>query len=165
MTVAHKIGKKFVELVKEEFPPDHPYRSVLNEHTVKFSYSVQPNLKKKIAHHYMKVSQSEEVVSVTDDDYDLEDTTDYDLEEVIPEIVPDVPVPVMPSPPTLPPPPLEPEAAPASPYDDYDKDCGGLVVEPVPPPLPPTPTMPRPPPPPPPPASSSAPTTTQTLQL
>ena len=34
MTVAHKIGKKFVELVKEEFPPDHPYHSVLNEHTV-----------------------------------------------------------------------------------------------------------------------------------
>ena len=89
MTVATKIGKKFIELVKEEFPPDHPYHSVLNEHTVKFSYSVQPNLKKKIAHHYMKVSQSGEVVSVTDDDYDPEDTTDYDLEEVIPEIVPE----------------------------------------------------------------------------
>ena len=89
----------------------------------------------------MGVAQKEDVTNVTDDDYDPEDTTDYDLEEVIPEIVPDVPVPVMPPPP----PPLEPEPAPARPCDDCDEDCGGLVVEPVPPPLPPTPTAPRPP--------------------
>ena len=59
MTVASPLGKNFIELVKQEFPPDHPYHSVLNEHTVKFSYSVLPNLKRKIAHHNTKITKKE----------------------------------------------------------------------------------------------------------
>ena len=140
MTVATNIGKEFIGLVKEEFPPGHPYHSVLNEHTVKFSYSVLPSLMKKINHHNAKIAKEEQNPII--DDYDPEDETDYDQIEVIPETV------LVARGPVVPPPPAEPEPALARPCEDCEDDCGGLVVEPAPPQLPPTAPAPPPPPPP-----------------
>ena len=33
MAVKTSIGTEFIKMVKEEFPPDHPYHHILNEHT------------------------------------------------------------------------------------------------------------------------------------
>ena len=113
MAVASSVGKDFLDIVKEEFPPDHPYHSILNEHTIKFSYSVMPNLKKKINFHNVKIAMKEREDSnnqnnnVTedideDDDYDPSDDIDYELEEETIEI-PDI-IPVVENPEVQPPP-------------------------------------------------------------
>ena len=138
MTVASSLGKDFINLVKEEFPPGHPYHSVLNEHTIRFSYSVNPNLKKKITYHNIKVSQQEDiknqnktnvpnrtipVAAPEDNGYDPNEQVDYEVIEVIS---------------------TEPEPVNARACNDCDVECGGLIVE----------TVPAPPPPPPPPPHS-----------
>ena len=88
MAVASSVGKDFLDIVKEEFPPDHPYHSILNEHTVKFSYSVMPNLKKKINFHNVKIAMKQQEDSIQnntvtedfdeDDEYDPDENVDYE---------------------------------------------------------------------------------------
>ena len=90
--MATSVGTDFLNIVKEEFPADHPYHHILNEHTVKFSYSVMPNLKKKINNHNVKIAKKAEDTKKNniendpkEDDYDPEEQIDHELEEVVPD--------------------------------------------------------------------------------
>ena len=49
--VATNVGKKFLRIVKESFPPGHPLRKFFNRNTLKVSYSCMPNLETKISAH------------------------------------------------------------------------------------------------------------------
>ena len=136
MTVATSVGTDFLNIVKEEFPADHPYHHIFNEHTVKFSYSVMPNLKKKINNHNVKIAKKAEDTKKNniqndpkEDDYDPEEQIDHELAEVIPDDDPVVEDPGVPSQPTS----TEPVTLNAKACDECDNDCGGLIVDPVPP--------------------------------
>ena len=131
MSVKTKIGTKFIEMVKEEFPPDHPYHHILNEHTVKFSYSVMPNLKKKINNHNVKIANearkankntTKNVGIVGDEEYDPEEEIDYEDEEIVPDAIPVVEDPITQLP-------LEPVLLNARACDGCDEHCGGLIVD------------------------------------
>ena len=117
MSVLTRVGSEFITIVKEEFPPDHPYHHILNEHTIKVGYSVMPSLKKKITYHNVKITnQMEEdnkkkkknasnnpkvvapdAVVEDEEEYDPEEEINHELEEVVTDIdpiTPAVPVPV-----------------------------------------------------------------------
>ena len=49
--VTTNIGKKFLQLLDNCFPPDHHLHKLLNRNTVKISYSCMPNIKQKISNH------------------------------------------------------------------------------------------------------------------
>ena len=123
-TVATKVGTEFIKIVKEEFPPDHPYHHILNEHTVKFSYSVMPNLKKKINNHNAKITKKEDdnkngnnSDDREEDDYDPEEDINYDeLEEIVSDAAPIVEDPGTQS--------SEPVTYDAKACNDCDDECG-----------------------------------------
>ena len=50
-TVATNIGKKFLTLLDQCFPPDHQLRKIFNRNTIKLSYSCMPNMKQIISAH------------------------------------------------------------------------------------------------------------------
>ena len=47
--VKTNIGKEFLKLIDECFPPGHPLQKILNRRTVKISYSTTPNIEKIIS--------------------------------------------------------------------------------------------------------------------
>ena len=47
--VKTNIGRKFLNLIKKCFPPDHQLHKILNQNTVKISYSCMPNMKRIIS--------------------------------------------------------------------------------------------------------------------
>ena len=49
--VASNIGHKFLKIVDESFPRDHPLRKIFNRNTLKLSYSCMPNIKNIITSH------------------------------------------------------------------------------------------------------------------
>ena len=49
MNVKTNIGKEFLKLRDECFPPSHPLQKILNRRTVKISYSTTPNIQKIIS--------------------------------------------------------------------------------------------------------------------
>ena len=55
MTVKTRIGKLFLKIVEESFPPDNPLHRKLSKHNMKLSYSCVPNMKSRIARHNQKV--------------------------------------------------------------------------------------------------------------
>ena len=59
--VQTNIGEKFLKLIDENFPKNHPLRKVINRNTVKVSYKCMPNMKQKISAHNFKVLKGEEV--------------------------------------------------------------------------------------------------------
>ena len=139
MSVLTRVGSEFIKIVKEEFPPDHPYHHILNEHTIKVGYSVMPSLKKKITYHNVKITNQMEEdnkkkkknaannpkvvapVAVVEDEeeyeYDPKEEINHELEEVVIDIdpiMPAVPVPVN-----------------ARACDVCVEDCGGLILLPL----------------------------------
>ena len=55
MRVKTKIAKKFFNILEKNIPPGHKLRPLLNRHTVKLSYSVMPNMKRKISMQNKKI--------------------------------------------------------------------------------------------------------------
>ena len=55
LTVATKIGKEFLNLVKKHFDENHPYHKIFNRNTLKISYSCMENFKTKILKHNNKI--------------------------------------------------------------------------------------------------------------
>ena len=54
-----KIGKRFLEIISEEFTKDNPLRKIFNRNTLKISYSCEKNFKNIIQSHNMKIMQQE----------------------------------------------------------------------------------------------------------
>ena len=52
------IGKRFLNLLDQCFPPNHPLRSIINRHTVKLSYSCLNNFHDSIKAHNKKILNS-----------------------------------------------------------------------------------------------------------
>ena len=59
--VKTNIGEKFLKLIDENFPKNHPLRKVINRNTIKVSYKCMPNMKQKISAHNFKVQKGEKV--------------------------------------------------------------------------------------------------------
>ena len=55
MRAKTKIAKKFFNILEKNIPPGHKLRPLLNRHTVKLSYSVMPNMKRKISMQNKKI--------------------------------------------------------------------------------------------------------------
>ena len=55
MTVKTRIGKLFLKIVEESFPPDNPLHRKLSKHNLKLSYSCVPNMKSRISRHNQKI--------------------------------------------------------------------------------------------------------------
>ena len=53
--VKTNLGRKFLNIVKQCFTPDHPLKKIFNKNTLKLSYSCMPNLEKKISAHNKKL--------------------------------------------------------------------------------------------------------------
>ena len=53
--VSINIGRKFLQLLDDCFPPSHPLRRVLNRHTVKISYSCLPNFDRTVKAHNRRI--------------------------------------------------------------------------------------------------------------
>ena len=49
------VGKEFLKLVDNHFPPHHKYRKIFNRNTIKISYSCTPNMKSIISKHNKKI--------------------------------------------------------------------------------------------------------------
>ena len=54
-TVKTKIGKFFLQLIKEPFPKEHKFHKIFNRNTLKLSYSCMPNIKTKINVHNREI--------------------------------------------------------------------------------------------------------------
>ena len=54
-TVKTSIGRKFINLINQHFPPNHKFVKIFNKNTLKLSYSCMPNIKSKINGHNKKV--------------------------------------------------------------------------------------------------------------
>ena len=59
ITVTTNIGKKFLNLIDESFPPGNPLRKIFNRQTVKVSYSTTPNMAQIISGKNKKILQEE----------------------------------------------------------------------------------------------------------
>ena len=59
-TVGTNIGKEFLKLIDECFPPSHPLHKIFNRKNVKVSYSGTPNIEKIIASKNSKVLKTPE---------------------------------------------------------------------------------------------------------
>ena len=53
--VKTNIGRDFLRLVREQFPPTHKYRKIFNKNTLKISYSCMENIENIIKSHNAKV--------------------------------------------------------------------------------------------------------------
>ena len=53
--VKTNIGKAFIQIIKQSFPPGHPLRKIYNTNTLKLSYSCMPNVKNVIDGHNKKI--------------------------------------------------------------------------------------------------------------
>jgi hypothetical protein len=60
--VQTNIGEKFLKLIDQNFPANHPLRKVINRNTVKISYRCMPNFKRKISNHNFKIQKEEEEI-------------------------------------------------------------------------------------------------------
>ena len=60
--VQTNIGEKFLKLIDQSFPTNHPLRKVINRNTVKISYRCMPNFQKKISNHNFQVQKEEEEI-------------------------------------------------------------------------------------------------------
>ncbi|GAB1601832.1 hypothetical protein Ahia01_000461700 [Argonauta hians] len=54
-TVDFKIGREFLKLVTQHFPPSHKFHRIFNKYNVKLSYACLPNLASIIATHNKKI--------------------------------------------------------------------------------------------------------------
>ena len=61
MEVQTNLGKEFLKLVDECFPPHHKLSNIINRQTIKVSYSTTPNMQKIIAGKNSKILNQEEV--------------------------------------------------------------------------------------------------------
>ena len=57
--VKTNIGKLFLEMIKDCFPPSHPLHKICNRNTLKLSYRTMPNIKKAINQHNSKILNTE----------------------------------------------------------------------------------------------------------
>ena len=64
MNVSTKVGKIFLGLLDENFPPGHPLHPLLNRNTVKLSYSCLPNIGSQVAKHNAKILKTIETPEV-----------------------------------------------------------------------------------------------------
>ena len=64
MNVSTKVGKLFLKLLDESFPPGHPLHPLLNRNTVKLSYSCLPNMGSQVAKHNAKIMKTIETPEV-----------------------------------------------------------------------------------------------------
>ena len=55
MNVATNVGRNFLTLIDEHFPPGHPLHSVINRSTVKVGYRYLPNMGAQISRHNSKI--------------------------------------------------------------------------------------------------------------
>lgn len=61
--VSTNVGRKFLNLVKKCFPPDHKLHKAFNHNTVKVSYRCMPNMQQIISGHNKSVMRREEPVN------------------------------------------------------------------------------------------------------
>ena len=57
---ALSFGKKFLRLIDEHFPKQHPLGKIINRNYIKLGYKCLPNMKKYISRHNCQVKISEE---------------------------------------------------------------------------------------------------------
>ena len=53
--VKTKVGKRFLQIVKDSFPPSHKLYKICNRNTLKLSYRTMPNMKTHLAKHNNKI--------------------------------------------------------------------------------------------------------------
>ena len=58
--VQTNIGQKFLRLIDEHFPKNHPLAKIINRNYIKLGYRCMPNMKKSISRHNYQVQRSEE---------------------------------------------------------------------------------------------------------
>ena len=56
--VKTRIGKLFLQLIKNHFPKEHKFHKIFNRNTLKLSYSCMPNIKTKIKAHNRVILQN-----------------------------------------------------------------------------------------------------------
>lgn len=54
-TVETNVGKEFLRLVRQHFPPNNKYHKIFNQNTLKVSYSCMPNIGAVISSHNKKI--------------------------------------------------------------------------------------------------------------
>ena len=64
--VKTNVGKAFIKIVKQSFPPEHQLRKLFNTNTLKLSYSCMPNVQNIIAGHNKKIHNGNNSSSNTD---------------------------------------------------------------------------------------------------
>ena len=62
------VGKQFLNIVDECFPPKHALNKLINRNTVKVSYSCMDNVKKIISKHNGKISETNKIQDTTENE-------------------------------------------------------------------------------------------------
>ena len=55
LSVKTKVGKEFLSLLDNSFPPDHPLHKIFSRNTVKLSYKRMPNMAQAVSSHNSKL--------------------------------------------------------------------------------------------------------------
>jgi hypothetical protein len=58
-SVKTNVGAKFLRIIRNNFPPNHPLHKILNKNTIKVSYRCMPNLKNHIDKHNFQVLKND----------------------------------------------------------------------------------------------------------
>ena len=61
--VENNIGREFLSLINQNFPPHHKYRKIFNRNNVKLSYSCTSNIKAIISNHNKKILNEQKAPS------------------------------------------------------------------------------------------------------
>ena len=61
LSVRTNVGKEFLKLVDNSFPPSNPLHKLFNRQTVKLGYKCMPNMKTEVARHNNKVLQEDQL--------------------------------------------------------------------------------------------------------
>ena len=68
--VKSNIGKQFLAILKESFPPTHKLYKICNKNYIKLSYRCMPNIRREISKHNNKVLYGENRAAVQNEVYD-----------------------------------------------------------------------------------------------
>ena len=68
--VKSNIGKQFLAILKESFPPTHKLHKICNKNYIKLSYRCMPNIRREISKHNNKVLYGENRAAVQNEVYD-----------------------------------------------------------------------------------------------
>ena len=68
--VKSNIGKQFLAILKETFPPTHKLHKICNKNYIKLSYRCMPNIRREVSKHNNKILYGENRAAVQNEVYD-----------------------------------------------------------------------------------------------